>query len=449
MTATTGMTLQQEVDAFLERHPDLAQVELLASDLSGNFFSKWFRRDQLSGFAENGLSIPRAMYVLSGTSESMPEAVGMGDDDGDPDMPVDIAPGTLSVVNWGERRRAQGLLHSRATDMVIDPRRVLASVVDRYKDKGLYPVVAFELEYTYFENDTQDGLKTIINPHTGVDDTATMMGSSRLEAFETILNDTVAACDVQGIETSTVSAEYGAGQFEINFPHYDDPVRAADHAQLFRRAVKTIARQHGKCASFIAKPDLVRAGNGQHLHVSVLNNDGHNIFSERDRAAPALMNAVGGLQQAASEAMLFWAPNINSYRRFEPSNCVPTGATWAHEHRHVAFRIPLAKGNAWRVENRIPGADANCYLTLASMLAGMLHGIENAIDPSAETVGAPGMDSSLLPLTIRDAIAATRKGDILGQYMDEGFVKLFASHREGELNSFEDFISQREIDWYV
>ncbi|MEM7741722.1 MAG: glutamine synthetase, partial [Pseudomonadota bacterium] len=146
MTATTGMTLKQEVDAFLERHSDLAQVELLASDLSGNFFSKWYTRDQLSDFADNGLSIPRAMYVLSGTSESMPEAVGMGDDDGDPDMPVDIAPGTLSVVDWGERPRAQGLLHSRPTDIVIDPRRVLASVIDRYKDKGLYPVVAFELE---------------------------------------------------------------------------------------------------------------------------------------------------------------------------------------------------------------------------------------------------------------------------------------------------------------
>ena len=443
------MTLRQEVDAFLQRHPDLARIELLASDLNGHFFSKWYPAKGLIDFAENGLSIPRAMYVLSGTSESMADAVGMGEDDGDPDTHVDIAPGTLSMVSWGEQPRAQALIHCRDDDVLVDPRRVLASVLDRYKERNLCPVVAFELEYTYFEIETQNGLRTVLNPHTGVEDTPTMMASSRLDDFEAMLNDTIAACASQNVETSTISAEYGAGQFEINFPHYDDALKAADHAQLFRRAVKTIARKHGKRASFMAKPSLDRAGNGQHIHVSILNDSNENIFDAGESASPVLMHAIGGLQQAAREAMLFWAPNINSYRRFEPSNCVPTGATWAHEHRHVGFRIPLAKGNAWRVENRIPGADANCYLTLATMLAAMLYGIENSIEPTEETVGAPDMDSSMLPLTMRDSIAATRQGDILHRYIDEAFVRLFANHREGELDLFEDYINQREVDWYA
>ena len=108
---------------------------------------------------------------------------------------------------------------------------------------------------------------------------------------------------------------------------------------------------------------------------------------------------------------------------------MPTGATWAHEHRHVGFRIPLTKGDAWRIENRLPGADANCYLTLATTLATMLHGLENELSPGPEAVGAPDMDDSLAPLTLRDAIDATRNGDILKTYFGEQFISLFTDHR--------------------
>ncbi|MEM8935182.1 MAG: glutamine synthetase family protein [Pseudomonadota bacterium] len=451
MTARQDLSLKEQADAFVKQHPHLDQLELLASDLNGNFFSKRFPYHQLPQLVENGLSVPRAMYVLSGTSESMADYVGMGEDDGDPDMLVDIAPGTLSITDWGEIARAQAVLHSRPSEVIVDPRRVLADVIDQCKKKGLNPVVAFELEYTYFEKDRAENgaLKTVINPLTNEADTPTMLGAERLEGFESILNETIASCKAQGIGTSTVCAEYGAGQFEINFPHYENALEAADHAQLFRRAVKSVARKNNKRASFIAKYDPECAGNGQHMHVSMLNEKGENIFSGGDKPADALMHAIGGLKQASREAMLFWAPSLNSYRRFAPSNCTPTGATWAFEHRHVAFRIPLAKGNAWRVENRVPGADANCYLTMATMLAGMLYGIENQIDPGEETSGAPGMDSSLLPLSIRDAIKNTREGQILPNYIDEDFIALFANHREGELHSFEDFISPRELDWYL
>ena len=441
----------KEVDAFLAKHPDINHIDILASDLVGNFFGKRYPISDLLGFAKNGLTIPRAMYVLSATSESMAEAVGFGAEDGDPDMNVDIAPGSLSVVHWGDEPRAQALLQSRAADILVDPRRALSQVLDRFATAGLSPVVAFELEFTFFEKERgADGtIVTVPNPKTGKPDKPIMLGSERLDDFEDVLSEIVANCDSQGIGTGAICAEYGAGQFEINFPHYDDPLCASDHAQLFRRTVKAVARKHGKQASFIAKPGLNRAGNGQHLHISVLDAKGNNIFSAGDTHADPLMHAIGGLQQAARESMLFWAPNVNSYRRFAPENCTPTGATWAHEHRHVGFRIPLAKNNAWRIENRIPGADANCYLSLATSLAGILHGIENKVAPSAETVGAPGMDDSLLPLSIHDAIAATRDAKILNEYFSADFTALFANHREGELNSLNDFISPRELDWYL
>lgn len=450
MTGMDGVRLA-EVEAFLARHPDVEQIDLLASDLAGNFFGKRYPIADLRKFAQSGLTIPRAMYVLSTTSESMAEAVGLGAEDGDPDMRVAIAPGSLAVVNWGDQPRAQALLQSDRSEKLVDPRRALSKVLECFDDRELKPVVAFELEFTYFENEraSDGGLTTAINPRTGEPDKPTMLGSERLDDFESLLQETVSNCEMQGIGTGAICAEYGAGQFEINFPHYEDALLAADHAQLFRRTVKAVARKYGKRASFIAKPGIERAGNGQHLHVSVLNKNGDNIFSAGDTHADALMHAIGGLKATARESMLFWAPNINSYRRYAPQNCVPTGATWAFEHRHVAFRIPIAKEQAWRVENRVAGADANCYLALATTLAGILHGVVNKTSPGEETKGAPDMDDTDLPLTIRDAIFATRKSKILVDYLSSDFVSLFANHREGELNSLEDFISPRELDWYL
>ncbi|MEO0397833.1 MAG: glutamine synthetase family protein [Pseudomonadota bacterium] len=448
---TSEKALLVEIDAFIKRNPTIDQVELIASDLNGNFFGKRYPIGDLRGFAKNGLTIPRAMYVLSTTSESMAEAVDMGGEDGDPDFNVEIVPGTLSVIDWGARLRGQALLASKETEALVDPRRVLSRVLNIFSELELTPVVAVELEFSLFENDRTDGgaPKTVINPKTGAPDKPTMLDAERLDSFEDFLDDVLASCASQGVRTSAVCAEYGAGQFEINFPHYSDALTAADHAQLFRRTVKAVARKHGVCASFMAKPGFDRAGNGQHLHVSVLDKNGENIFGDGDKHTERLLHAIGGLQQAAREAMLFWAPNINSYRRFEPENCVPTGATWAFEHRHVGFRIPIAKAGAWRTENRIPGADANCYLTLAATLAGVLHGLKNKIDPGPETQGAPDMDPSSLPLTINNAIVALRDGEVLSEYLDPDFTALFANHREGELRSFERFISAREVEWYL
>ena len=443
--------LLNEVNAFLAANADVEQIELLASDIPGNFFSKLFPIRMLPELAKNGLNLPRAMYVLSTVSESMSDDVGLGGEDGDPDIKVAIAPGTLSRITWGDRPRAQALVKSARDDIVVDPREVLRQVIEQYAAHNLRPVVAFELEFTYFDNDRSGAgsLKTVKNPRTGHEDIASMLRADRLDDFETVLTETIKHCDEQGIPTTTICAEFGAGQFEINFPHDTDALQAADFAQLFRRTVKSVARRHGMRASFMAKPDFDRAGNGQHIHVSVLDHAGKNVFSNGDTHTPTLMHAIGGLCATAPEAMSYWAPNINSYRRFMPENCVPTGATWAHEHRHIAFRIPLANGAAWRIENRLPGADANCYLTLATTLAGILHGIVNKINPPAESKGAPEMDYDGFPLTLDDAIHATREGEILGEYLGNDFNALYVNHREGELKSFETFISKRELDWYL
>ena len=444
--------ISQRIARLVDQHGPFDQVEVLSTNVNGNFFSKRFPFNKLEKMMEDGLSFPRAMYILSTTSISMGEDIGgLGLDDGDPDVAVEFIPQSLACASLGSKPRAQILVTSRTSEPPVDPRWALEQVLERFAAQKLTPVVAFELEFTLFDRQrSADGsVHPATNPLTGETDKSVMLSPDSLEGFEPFIEEVIANCDMQGIETGAICSEFGAGQFEINFPHYDDALTAADHAQLFKRTVKSIAARHGFIGSFIAKPHFDWVGNGQHIHASIIDAAGKNIFDGGDAPDPSLFHALGGLQKAAWEAMLFWAPNINSYRRFEPENCVPTGATWAHEHRHVGFRIPLGMGGAWRIENRIPGADANCYLALAAMLSGMLHGLEHKLEPSAETHGAPDMDDSGLPLTLRDAIAATGDGSLLKDYMGADFVTTYAKHRQAELGHFDRFISPRELDWYL
>lgn len=448
------MTTQQaplldEVEQFLKE--DCDYVEVVATDLNGALFGKRFPASHLRSFAVNGLSLPRANFALSVTGDSIDDYTNLGMDDGDPDIAMKLVPGGMSIIHWGSKPRLQALMTSSADYDWPDPRRVLERVVGRFKALNLNPVVALELEFTLFagERASDGGLADPENPKTGRITKDPMFCLETMDGFEPFLDDVLKNCASQGIDTTAVCSELGLGQFEINFTHYDDPLVAADKAQLYKRTVKAVAREHGFLATFMAKPDLDKPSNGQHIHASVVDQDGANIFADGDKPTQALMHAIGGLQACAKEAMIYLAPGINSYRRFAPASCVPTGPTWAFDHRHVAFRVPPATGNAWRVENRLAGADANCYLSMASTLASMLIGLEQKIAPSEETTGAPDLDRSALPLSVRDAIGAARNGTTIKSILGEEFVELYASHREGELDEFEDFISARELDWYL
>ncbi|MDH3764009.1 MAG: glutamine synthetase family protein, partial [Gammaproteobacteria bacterium] len=274
--------------------------------------------------------------------------------------------------------------------------------------------------------------------------------STRVGDFEEIIDDIIHACQLQSIDTGAISSELGPGQFEINFNHHSDVLRAADETSLFKRTVIEIAKKHGMCASFIAKPMLQHAGNGLHMHISVVDDDGNNVFADGNEAHQRLHHAIGGLLATMPAAMSFWAPSVNSYRRYlGGTSCAPVSLTWGNENRTVAFRIPLAKQGAWRVENRVPGADANPYLAMAVTLAGMLHGIENRIDPGeASNESVEGRDQRL-PLTMSGALAATGASDALKKIMGADFIELYCCHRAAEQVAFENYISSREYDWYL
>jgi glutamine synthetase len=445
--------LDKEIKVFRKKFPDINELEVIAVDISGHFFGKRYPAAKLESFASEGLAFPRSMFTLSTLGEQLP-GIHYGNDDGDPDAHFFLIPGSLCVNDWGNQPRAQVMAtsHSDEEPTFFEPRNVLKKIVQAYSDKKWQPMVAFELEFYLFdrERDDQDLIKIVRNPKTGRPDSPTVLSSTRISDFELIIDDIIRACGQQGIETGAISSEMGAGQFEINFNHHADVLRAADETCLFKRTVVEVAKKHGTMASFIAKPLLQQPGNGLHMHISVVDNKGKNIFADGKKPHRRLLNAIGGLIDTMPSAMSFWAPNINSYRRYVGgTNCAPVSLTWGNENRTVAFRIPLAKDGAWRVENRVPGADANPYLAMAVTLASMLYGMEQKLDPGKPVDDSVEGKDENLPLNLASALNTTIGSEALIETLGRDFIDLYCQHRASETFAFEQFVSAREYDWYL
>jgi len=453
MKQSSSDQLHKEINTLRQKHPGLNEFEVIAIDISGHFFGKRYPIAKLEPFATEGLAFPRSMFLLSTLGEPLPD-IYYGNDDGDPDAHFFLIPGSLCVNDWGSQPRAQVMAtsHSDNDPTFFEPRNVLDKVLQAYADKKWQPMVAFELEFYLFdrERDDADLIKIVRNPKTGRLDTPTVLSSTRISDFEQVIDDIIKTCKQQDIETGAISAEMGPGQFEINFNHHADVLRAADETCLFKRTVIEVAKKHGMMASFMAKPLLQQPGNGLHMHISVIDNKGKNIFADGNKPHQRLLDAIGGLLDTMPAAMSFWAPNINSYRRYAGgSNLAPVSLTWGNENRTVAFRIPLAKDGAWRVENRVPGADANPYLAMAVTLAGMWHGMEHKLDPGkAVDDSVEGKDKNL-PLNLPSALYTTIGSQALIETLGENFIELYCQHRESETFLFEQSISPREYDWYL
>jgi glutamine synthetase len=246
-------------------------------------------------------------------------------------------------------------------------------------------------------------------------------------------------------------SEYGPGQFEINLVHQSDPVAAADHGALLRRAVQGAARAQGYEATFLSKPFPEETGSGLHIHVSLLDADGNNLFDPgREGGVARLGHAVAGLQATMGEAMALFAPNLNVYRRFEPDQFTPVTTDWGENNRSVAFRLPVAEGPDRRIEHRVAGAEANPYLVTAAVLAGIHHGLHAKGDPGDKHRGNAGaaVDENL-PLTMWDALRALENASILPGYLGEDYVKIYGEVKRAEFDAFMGQAFSREFDWYL
>jgi glutamine synthetase len=218
-----------------------------------------------------------------------------------------------------------------------------------------------------------------------------------------------------------------------------------------KRAIKAAARLDGHQASFMAKPFLDAAGSGMHIHVSLVDRKGRNAFGQNGAKGETLLRqAIAGLQATMAESMAIFGANLNGFRRYRPGHNVPITPRWGHNNRSVAFRIPAGGGAARRIEHRVAGADANPYLVVAAVLAGMLHGIEGRLKPTPETRGDAGdaADPSV-PFEFRAALERFAKAKILPHYIGRDVLALALDQKRAEMQKFMATISRQEYDWYL
>jgi glutamine synthetase len=272
-----------------------------------------------------------------------------------------------------------------------------------------------------------------------------------LDRFQAFLSSLSQAAEHQGVPVSATSKEYAPGQFEANLKHQSDARLAADHAVLLKQIVKAAARANGFDATFMAKPYPDRSGSGLHIHLSLLEENGRNTFDNGTaEGSERLRHAVGGLQAVMAESMALFAPSVNSYRRFQPDMFAPVNRHWGINNRSAGMRVPAGPGEARRVEHRVAGADANPYLALAAVLAGVHYGLENKLDPGAPAVGNVSRDPDLsLPFNIDDALKRLEQAAVLPSYLGKETLSLYGETKRIETQRVRRAIPAIEYEWYL
>jgi glutamine synthetase len=440
-------SMLNEIKQFQTNNPDVKEVDLLLLDLPGNFYGKRYAIETLEKLATDGLKFPRGMPLMSTIGEAI-DALGHGLADGDPDAEIELIPGTLQMVSWESEPRGQIMVRyvsGNENSPCWEPRTCLMDVLNRFKADGVTPVVAYELEFYLFDRErTNEGL---VQPpkgqRTGKRDNFAVLNMDRISDFGACLSDIKRTCLEQGINIGPISAEVGLGQYEINLQHSSDVLQAADHCVMFKRIVKGVAINHGFNASFMAKPYLDHAGNGLHLHTSFYDADGNNIFNSKK-----LLHAIAGLLELMPASLSFLAPNTNAFRRLKPNNNVPVSPSWGYENRSVAVRVPDSDAKNLRIEYRLAGADANPYLALAVMLAGIHSGMKQKLLPGEPSENL-ATDAYGLPTDLLEALRVTESSELLKNYLGEDFIPVYCAQKRSEVASFEAAISAREYEWYL
>ena len=447
---------REEAEAFLEAHPEMAFFELIFTNLSGVPRGKRLRRHELLPIYDTGRFLPVSILVADITGQDCPDT-GLVWEEGDSDRVARPAPGTLVPAPWLGTDIAQVLtsLHERDGQVSdLDPRAVLAGVLARFAADGLTPVVACEIEYYLLDATREPSAAPQIASIGGARPVNHgTYGLNELADAAPFLRDLWAAADAQGVPVEGAISEYAPGQMELTLRHGPDALRAADEAVMYKRLVKGVARRHGMDASFMAKPFAGRAGSGMHLHVSVNDAEGRNIFaSERPEGGELLAHAVGGMRATLGEAMAIFAPNANSYRRFRANSYAPVSPTWGVDNRTVSLRVPAGAPATRHVEHRVAGADANPYLALAALLAGVHHGLTQRIDPGPPVVGdgyAAAATGPRLPSNWFAAVDAFESSPVMADYLGSRFVRMFTSVKRTEQDRFFEVVSPLDYDWYL
>lgn len=447
--------VDNELERFLAAHPAVRFFDAFLNDLNTVERGKRIDRAGIDKIFARGMPLPGSMFALDIEGGTI-EDTGLGFDDGDADRPCMPIPGTLVPVPW-QPDVAQVQLRmfdQHGARFFGDPRGILERLLQIFESLDLTPVIA--VEYEFYLVDSQraaDGQpQPPKGPLTGRREFRTQINSmADLNEYSPLLSEIDSACRQQNVPATSSLAEYGPGQYEVNLAHAADALRVCDEALRFKRIVKSIARAHGCEATFLPKPYRNMAGSGLHVHVSLADKSGANIFAANDPlASKPLRHAIAGTLATLADGMALCAPGPNSFRRFRSEAYVPVHADWSINNRGSAIRVPASDAANLRIEHRLAGADANPYLVVAWVLAGIHHGLTRGLEPPPVTTGnAYDQPGEPLPIHWSEAIERFARSETARHYFGEPFVKLYSTVKRAEMQEFASHITPLEIAQYL
>jgi glutamine synthetase len=435
---------QDNIRAWLKEHK-IDDVEAFVPDMAGAARGKVI---PAAKFGKGELKLPEGIFAqtISGNY------VNNKDNVEDRDMLLSPDATTLRPVPWVTDPTASIFLdcyHKDGTTVGTSPRRVLRNVLDLYKEKGWKPVVAPEVEF-YLINAHADANQEVVPPEGRLGRTETSKQPYSIDTmndFDPFITDVYAYCEDQDIRIDTLSQEMGPAQFELNFRH-GDAVSLADQVFLFKRTVKEAAIAHEMHATFLARPISEEAGSALHIHQSIVDEEGKNIFSQDDgEPSDLFMSYIGGLQKYMPEVLLIFAPYPNSYRRFLSYYSSPVNLSWAIDNRTVGLRVPDSEPDARRVENRLAGSDVNPYLALAATLACGYLGMIEGVKPNEPIEGSAYDQPFSLHPFMYEAIKAMEASDAMRKVLGDKFVTLYCAVKSDECREFQEIVTpwEREV----
>lgn len=441
-----------EADWFRRAHPEITTIEALLPDCNGVMRGKWVPRHKLKTIFEGELKLPKTALSLDIWGRDVEELVfASGDADGIC-RPVE---GSLLPTPWaagGQHGQIMlSMFNADGSPYGGDPRHVLKKVLTRYQQIGWRPVVAAELEFSLVRSEDCLPLHTCSAPSGGAPIGGNTYDLDVLNHHQAMLEDLRLACEVQDIPFDGVVKESAPSQYEINMQHVDNPVLAAKQILMMKRLIKGVAAQYDLIASFMPKPFENEAGNGLHVHCSVLDENGVNIFDDgSEKGSPLLHSAIGGCLSSMADSVAIFTPSFNGYRRFQPGCHAPTYPSWGYENRTVAVRVPAGKQAARRLEHRVAGADANPYLVFAVLLSAMLDGIEQNLSPGKPISGdGYAQEAAKLPVYMPDAVRLFSESDFIRDSLGSELQRIYTLTKQQEVEEFRKRITTLEYQSYL
>ncbi|MDF2095173.1 glutamine synthetase family protein [Aquibaculum arenosum] len=436
------------IEEFLKEHR-IEEVECLVPDMAGIARGKILPAQKfVQGMRNNGLRIPEAIFVQTVTGSYPPSDAGVINA---ATSDVYLVPDaeTIRLVPWYPEPTAQVICdpyYFDGTPVPFAARHVLKRVAELFRARKWTPLVAVELEFYLVErNDDPDyPLRPPVGRSGRRETSRQAYGVDAVNEFDPMFEEIYDFCEASRIDIDTLTHEAGAAQMEMNFNH-GEALEQADEAFLFKRTVREAGLRHKLFATFMSKPMQGEPGSSMHIHQSVVDETGRNIFSNRNgRDSRAFQAYIAGLQKHLPAVMPLFAPNVNSYRRLMPDTDAPINTHWGYDNRTVGLRVPHSDRASRRVENRVPGADANPYLAIAGSLACGYIGMTQNMKPRPPIEGSAYRLAHTLPRTLYDALNRFSSSRPLKNVLGESFIDAVWAVKQSELDAYQQVISSWE-----